>query len=654
LSFLAEYPNTPYREEIERHIFEISTAAGSKTAYDQFLLKHPHNAYVQRASDILYHILLETDTHQELPPYLQSDSIMQVDLSHKGYLVPFFKGGKYGFMDMAGNELKNAEAHEISTEYLCGNITEDVIVVGDKILSRNGKVIFQGKVDDLDDLGYGFLKINSNKIMYVLHKTGFAIPEQAAEDAKLLAGKFLALKKDNRWSVWTLTGRKVIDYAWEDANHIGDVIILQRKGKLKLATVNEVAQLADQYTLKVQDLFDEIKLVKRDFIWAKTGDFEGVLDQNLTSIVPFEKHALKAFDFGVVATTAYGKKIFNLKGGVSAIFENVKSNEQWTAVKQAGTWRLFGTSNYGYQSTAYDSIGFIGPFAVGQEADSIMVYLSDVHHYPFIKTKLEFIPGGDSISYLMVDEGDKKSLYSTEGLKVFTVSYDKISYAGDNIFIVHKKEKKGLISADGKIILPVEYDAIGGVKDKSVSVLKNMKFGLFQIAQRKLIKPQYDKNLIMYNDNLLTGFKDGFYGFIGWDGKPLTKFEFDEIVFWNDTVALVKKNAQWMLQEIKTQKVILGGIRDYKWVSDLDLEKLAIIHKENGYGVLSSKNGTIIPINFTDVKNVGSSEEPMYFTEKHVEEASVYIVMYYNKHGILLRRQVYEEDDYEEIYCSDN
>jgi sporulation protein YlmC with PRC-barrel domain len=651
--FLDEYPQTPYRKEIEKNIFEIYTATGSGEVFEQFIEKYPANAYVQVANDILYYILIENDPHARLPDYLKMDSIGLIHQTDNDYLVPFLADGKFGFMNVSGEEVISPSIHEIDKKYLCGDITEDILVVDNKILSRNGKVIFQGRIDGLDDLGYGFLKIHQNRKVIVLHKTGFIISEPLADEAKLLNGKFIAFQKSNRWSIWTLTGRKIIEYDWEEISNVGDVIVLEKQNKFKLANYTEIGQVANQQKLKSQDLFDQIKALKNDLIWARTGEYEGILDQHLNTRVPFEKHLLAPANFGTLSTTAYGLKIYNLKGNMSGIFEHVKSNEQWTAVSQSGVWRLFNTETYHYQSSAFDSVGFVGPFAVGYEPDSITVYLREEHHYQFPKTRVEFIPGGDSISYLLVEEEDKKSVYNTDGIKIFTVNYDKITYAGNDIFTVSKKEKKGLMMADAKVILPLEYDAIGSVKEKTISVLKNMKFGLFDIVNRRLIKPQFDKNLNRYNDNLLIAFKDGLYGLIDWDGKPLSKFEFQEIIFWNETEALVKKNLQWMLYEIATQKILMTGIKNHKMVSEIDHEKIAIIHQENNYGVLSSLRGVVIPINFTDVKNVGSLEDPMYFTGKHVEEASIYIVIYYNKNGEPMRRQAYEEDDYEQIYCAE-
>jgi hypothetical protein len=62
----------------------------------------------------------------------------------------------------------------------------------------------------------------------------------------------------------------------------------------------------------------------------------------------------------------------------------------------------------------------------------------------------------------------------------------------------------------------------------------------------------------------------------------------------------------------------------------------------------------MIPISFSDIINVGSKENPFYFTEKHVEEASIFVVIYYDSNGKMVRKEVYEQDEYEKIYCSDN
>jgi hypothetical protein len=108
------------------------------------------------------------------------------------------------------------------------------------------------------------------------------------------------------------------------------------------------------------------------------------------------------------------------------------------------------------------------------------------------------------------------------------------------------------------------------------------------------------------------------------------------------------------LVDIETHAVLSDKIKDFKMVSDTDEEKVAIMHQENAYGVISNKRGVIIPPTFTDIINIGTREEPLYFTEKNVEEASIFVVIYYDENGKLIHRQAFDEDEYERIYCSNN
>jgi hypothetical protein len=249
--------------------------------------------------------------------------------------------------------------------------------------------------------------------------------------------------------------------------------------------------------------------------------------------------------------------------------------------------------------------------------------------------------------------GDEIQLFNSKGERLFTIDYDQIQYLGEGIFIVEKKKKKGLVFRDGKIVLPLEYDGFGGItRTNTIPVLKSMKFGIFDIRTKKLIKPTYDKNITPYGSKYLVAYKDNGYGFINWENKPQSKFEFEEVRYWNDSVAWVKRGFQWMLYEMDSKEIKLEMVKDYKLIKDTSEEQIAIIHEETAYGVISNKKGIIIPATFSDIVNIGSAEKPFYMTEKFVEEASLFVVIYYNNEGKFLRRQAYETDDYERIYCS--
>ena len=652
--YLKEYPNTPYQPAAEQNIFEISTASGSLESYKTFLDLYGGSQFSKRAKNILFHLVPEDQLEDQFPEYVNDDSLKTVIELERGYIVPFLHSGEFGFMNHQGHEVIKTESDEINRTYRCGNVTDDVIFLPQKIVALNGALICNRAVESFKDIGYGFITIKEDSCTSVLHKTGFKVGDACIEDARVLNGKFLALRKDQKWSIWTLTGRMLMPYEWEDITAIKDVIVFKKNNKCALATVQTIALLADQQELVLLDSVDEARVWRNDFVWVKAGDDQGVLDQTLDTLIKVEQQVLTPAYFGSTAWASAGSRTFNDSGEGSIYFQKVVFQEPWTAVRTDQVWYLFDPKTRKYQSPRYDSITFPGPFAIGLRKDSIRVYFSETKFLDVAQpVRTEFIPGQDSSSFLLLEQNEKKSIYTLTGQKLFTGTYDRIQYAGEGFFVVHKKERKGLITAQGKPLLPMEFDAIGTVNNGIVSLLKGTKFGLFNCGKRKLIKTQYNKNLTCYNNKIIIAYKEGLYGFIRWDNKPLSKFEFNEVRYWNDSSTFVRKNSQWMIYELKTQKILLDQIKDYKLIHD-GVEKLAIVQQERNYGVIHNRKGTIIPISFSDIVNVGSREVPLYFTEKHIEEASIFVVIYYDLKGNMLRKEVYEQDDYEKIYCSNN
>ena len=651
-SFLIAHPATPYRHAAEQQIFEISTASGEAADFEKFLKKYPGSSKADAARNIVYHLLKEDD--RTIAAAILTDSIRALEVLERGYLVPFLKSDRFGFMNEVGEEIIKPTLAEINDEYLCGNIVESLLVLEDKIIARNGAVVYSGPIQELDDLGYGFLKVVTPACIKVIHTSGMElIKENCFQDVELLGSNFLILKKDKRWSVWTLTGRMLLPFEWDEIQQLGEVLAFRKNGKVKLTRFQDVAKVADQFSLTFSQEYDEVKSVSGNLIWVRRGEVQGVLTQELKEWIVVEKQEITPSFFGHVSRTDAGYTLHTKTSGATSRFYQVMLNQPWVAVQSNGSWQLFDPQLKKAQSPAFDSISFTGPFSIGWKGDSLRVYTTKHNVVEVPKhTRVQFLPGKDSLYFMLLEDGDKKTLYNEKGELLFPVPFDKIEYNNEGFFTVIKNNKRGLLSLDGKLTVPTEYDAMGTVTFGVVPVLKDKRFGSLDIVHRKEIKAEYDKNIIRYNASALIASKNGLLGLIGWDNKPITPFEYEEIRFWNDSSAIVKKNFRWIIYNFIEKRVILDNIKTFKWVTNTEHEKIMIVQQENSVGVISSKKGVIIPTTFTDIVNVGSEAVPFYFTEKHVEEASIYVVIYYDKTGKQLRRQVYEADDYEKLYCS--
>ncbi len=652
--FLTDYPSTPYRREVEKNIFEISTANGGPDAFLKFNELYPNSFFTAKSTDILYH--LRQSDEPQFKQLTLSDSLRKVNELEKGYWVAIYKNEKFGFMDQDGKEMMTLSFDLVFEEYKCGEIRTDYVITSDGILSRSGETIYKGLTDEVTELGSGFLSVQDSLCRHVVHKSGYTLHSFCVENARLVANRFIAYQKDGKWGLTALNGRPLLAAEFEDIYSLRQIVVLVKSGKRSLKTPEQIGLLADKIVFTESLVFDEIKQLDADTYWVKNGVLEGTLNTKLEFVIPLDRQTLSKTPYGYV-TMKDGK--FGVMGMAKELaqekFDEVRFYENWLALKSPRGLQLFNIPTNVTIASQLDSIWFSNHLAFARQVDTLQVFFGTGEKKVFsAESDFQFIKAPEGQLFFFTTEKNKKVVYDgSTGSKLFQTDFDDIEYFGDQIFMITRDGKKGLLSHEGKSVLPVEYNVIVVTQKDYASLFKDKKFGMFDLKKRKLIKPVYERNIKSFRENLFIASKDGFSGFINADAKPIGKFEFDEILPWNDSTALVKKNFQWLIYNWQSGKVSNEKIRDYRMVRDSEEEKIMIIHHENAYGVISSRNGTIIPTTFSDIVNIGSEEEPLYFTEKNVEEAGIYVVIYYNKDGKLLRRQVFEKDEYEEIYCED-
>lgn len=653
--FLRDHPTTPYRVQAERSIFQILTASGEPATFIDFMDRYPASPFARIAGDILFHIAAEDPASTRFPVEHLSDSLRTIAAAEKDYLVPFLSKGRFGFMNAAGAEIIPPAEEDIGEEYLCGNIAEDVLILGDKMVSGSGTTIWSGApISSVDDLGFGFLILETDRGTEVIHKSGFAPLGFSVEDAKIINGKVIAAKLRDKWGLFTLTGRKLVDIEYESITVVHhDVLAFQRSDQIRLSSIPRLVRQT-----KTNTFTETVHEVKRmgDYVWVRKDSAEALLTSDLEPLVPATRQSLNATFFGAVSHTPSGYMMYNSLGERSEYFSQVLIADPWVGGRTEEGWVLYDPAQRIYKSVPYDTLHTYGPFAIGFKSDTIDVHFFRKPNHSLILPapgRIEFLAGKDSLAFLLLEKDKKVTVIDGTGVSLFQGNFERVQYVGEGLFSVSRKEKKGLVDMTGKPVLPIEFDAIGTAANGNISLLKAMKFGLYDIEKKRLIKPASEKNVTRFNENLYTSFRNGFLGFIDADNKPVSEFIFNEILPWNDSIALVKHNGVYHLYNVFSRQYEITGIRKFRVVRDTRSEKEYILFLKDQAGVVNSRRGIVIPLNFSDVVNVGSAERPLYFTEKHVREALLFVVIYYDDKGNFLRREVYEPEEYERIYCSD-
>lgn len=653
-SFLKNYPTSPYCSDAIQQVFEISTADGDPESFEKFIEQYPDSELKKKSEDILHHIQKESGVKEFSS--IENDSLRHALALEQGYWVAIMKNGKFGFMDQQGREVIAPQYNSVDEEYLCGDVRADFLITSEGIITRNEKVIFKGRPKSVINLGFGFLKVTDSVCLYVVHKSGFRLNIPCLENARLVANRFVTVQVAGKWGLVAFNGRELLAPQFDDISSIQNVIVFNRGGRKVVKTREQVADLANKNPLSETLVFDDVKELDPGRLLVWNGALTGLLNSNLEFIVPFDRHTINKTPYGYV-TEKNGK--FTVTGISEEIesqtFNKVRFYENWLQLEDDQGKKLLNISSKKVTQSGYDSLWFSNHAALVMRNDSLIVVLRSgtTRSFP-AQTNIEFIKGPDSVAHFYSVEKNRKTVYElTTGQKLFQIEFDEIEFLGHQIFQITRGGKKGLVGDDGKMILPAEYAIILATQKNYATLFKDKKFGLYDLSNRNLIKATFERNVLPFQEDVFIAFKDGYYGFIRGNSKPLGKFEFDEVREWSDSVALVKNNFLWHAYNLFTGQVVLDKIRDYKVVLNSPNEKIFIYHRENAYGVVSTRQGIVIPATFSDIVNVGSEDDPLYFTEKNVEEAGIYVVIYYDQTGKLIRRQVFEKEEYDLIYCHD-
>lgn len=651
-AFINEFPNSPYRHEAERKLFEVLTANGSPESFQSFLKKNPTGSYASFARALLFHWYAEMEI--KMPDTLFTDSLRQCQRLNETYWVPLYKNEKYGFMDADGNETMAPKFDGVPESYLCGAIQPDILETANGYFARTGTKIAD-TTDSVKDIGFGFLEISKNGCKKLFHKSGRKIIDACSDNYQIVANQFIKRASEGAFSLYTLSGVP-LQKKGDEITSLANVILIKNLGKISLYTPEQLAMAVESKAVTSDFVFDHVTLLEKDKLLVRNGALEGVMNSSLEFLIPLARQTFFITPFGLLKRHDNTYSIEGVSTELDHLTaENISIHDQWLLLRTTGYWKLFNLRTHEITVEKADSIWFDQHVAFSREGDSIRASFPMKGTLTFSRdSKLIFIHGADTIRCFYTEIKNKKTVFDfISGAKLFVADFDKIEMMHKNLFVITRKGKKILLTKEGKRISPLEFNEVIRLDGHSIALLHQKKFGLYRADKNQLIKPAYDKNITLLGDDKLIVYKDGFFGLLGSDLKAVTNFEFSEIRPWSDSLIWVKNNLEWKLLNYHTQKTLIDHVKSFQLIRN-DQEMVAIIHRDSFYGVVSSRKGYIIPSTFNDIINIGTGDHPLYFTEKNIEEAGIYVVIYYNASGKLLRRQIFEQAEYSKIYCNEN
>jgi len=527
--------------------------------------------------------------------------------------------------------------------------------------------------------------------------------------------QFIKYQVSDQWGLKTFTGTTLLSPTYDEITEYGEFVVLEKGEQLAITNRATLIEQAEDPTFGAEFQYEDVALLDQNYLLAFTGEYETVLDTTLAEVVPLKKHTVlhrtlinneDAFllrtseeKAKVVNDSLVTERVFTYSLYPSGSFDFLSTfsqayyNDQWLALKHDQQYWLFSSDSAQFSSETYDSVKILSEhFAFtfpkdSKPTDSITLLIAN--HQPILvppsSTNKEVIfrllrtqgiaATGSVEESIMISQPKQPTLLLTQkGDTVLSANIDRVLAYPEGIYVIEQKGKQGVVDQDGNELVPTRYQRIGNYQPEGLlSLFDQKKFGVYHPRTGVIIEPTYEGVLKYYSvviqDSMPTPLyiaqKDGKFGIVNPEKQLLLPFAFQTVRYWNDSSALVQYEDQWHIYALAKspqrrlsfdkQAIQYSGITEFSELPTTSSERLLKIYKKEGYGILSSQRGEVLPASLDDIRLLAHSQtqETIYLTEKYVSEAKLRILIYMNAQGNIIFRKAYEPNAYDRLYCDE-
>ena len=650
-NFLTEFPETPYRDSCEQVIYLIETGANNRESLISFLEEYPQSVWNHRVINRLLYL----DTEQALTlndkSYVTKDSLEQAEkyIQIPTLLIP--DEDSYGVIDLANNVLFDG-FKDVSLSNRCQS--ELPFILGtvngvEGVYSSSGVLIAKGQFISFNESANGYLNLANANGDVVLHASGKE--EVIVANELSLVEPYVAYLSDGNWGLKSVTNRPMLEARYDSIFNIGQNIVLSRGGKIGIFSPATFIPLLDGGALEFILPYDEVYEFKSGLIHVMDGDFEALLNPDLSFNVPMNDQLIEEIDGGYFIDR--GDSTFNSTLSNHWIL-GLDRNLAWQVVYSSNNVKLTFKNGKTFEFQEAELIGSNGVLVTDKDgrvmmfADSIVRPLNE---YENIQALPRLGSSRESAHYVLSFNRRKlPAVLDQRGKKVRTNRFKKVYDLGSDFMLAEEGNSYTLIDNQGKTVIR-GLDGAKVLRDGVVSIFSDREFGAYSRRYDVSISRAYDKPLVPLNDSLFVASMGGKYGVIGKQGDVYLPIQFDALETLNDTLLVADVNLTKTIINLKSRKTLVDRISDLKIVKSEAEKEIYIIERNGLFGIFSTRVGLILDPTFTGIDIIGPESKPVYRAEKFIDEADLYILLYYNSAGKLFKKIVLSSEQYDSMIC---
>ena len=537
--------------------------------------------------------------------------------------------------------------------------------------------------------------------------------DETAGDPWPVPYQFIKYKVNGRWGLKSFSGRTVLKPDYASIEESGPFLMLERNGLLAVTTRKQILDnLGSAPELLYR--FDDVAGLNDGRLLVYRKEMEGVLDDQLNEVVPLKSHqVVRRFrsdslvtDYWLLKHTDTLQQVVNdtLRTSTRTTYslyepENPASdtlryeqafyNDRWLALKNRSKFWLVDDG----RKEPFDSVQILGDHFVltlsdnttGRDSATVRLATGQPIRFPrqakgsavtFRLLRTEGIVPTDQLQeFLWVQSATGPSLIVNQrGETILERPFTGATVHPQGLIVVEQGRQQGLVDSLGNELLPARYEGVGNYAPPgTLGSFNRKKFGLYVHPVGITLKPTYESALTLYSkaDSAaqwrFVAKNNGKYGIVTAANERLTPFAFERVVYWNDTSALMKADGRWLIyrlsptttqwSSLNPDHVLYDGIDDFSFFQENGVEEreqLLRVYSQSGYGVLSNRRGEVLAPTYDGITLLGdtAADDYLYLTEKYVPEADLYILIYLDAAGKLIRRQALTAEQYDRLYCN--
>ncbi len=494
--FIAVHPESPYKMQAERMIYQISTSQGSIAEHKAFIQRYPDNRYVKESWREIYNISMKDYDEQtylrfkfDFPEYpymdeLESDYKLQTSL-----LLPFKRAQYWGFINELGEEVIPPIYEEVNY------FSEGLSLVSKEgkfgYISKSGKLVIPFMWDDAESFKNNCAVVSKGEKFGLVSRNGdFLIPAEYDELTEPVEDISVVMQNGKSGYI-EKTGRALtkVEFDMAEDFHEGFAII----------GFDELFGLINSKGVLVVDAkYQHLQWVSDDLLKAELNEMWGLINRVGEVVLPFEYDAIGEF---------HNKRAL------------IAKNEK---------------------------CGFIN------SAAQIVIPLNYRYSENLLGTAI-FQNG-----YVLLSVKGKNTILDTMGVRIQFPGYENTGIPSEGLIPVQKLRKWGFVDYNGRLKVPCNYQGVSPFKN-NLSIVKSESFtGILDTAGRWFAAPAYHD--VIRSGSFFIPQLHGLNGLLSDKGVLLAPCEFDRIEILFDQIAMLQKEDTRTYISLKSGTVIWGSI----------------------------------------------------------------------------------------------